>query len=93
VALKWKIPVTIRHAIRYHHAGFTDGKIDLLVACVHLADIIAQSMSLGNSGDAFIHEPNFDVWDVLKIPPKTFVKMMPKIQEDFDNATSILLVK
>ncbi len=93
VALKWKIPVTIRHAIRYHHTGFTDGKIDLLVACVHLADIIAQSMSLGNSGDAFIHEPNYDVWDVLKIPPKTFVNMMPKIQEDFDNATSILLVR
>jgi hypothetical protein len=50
-------------------------------------------MKLGNPGDNIIPQPHFDVWNDLKIPNNTFVGLIPKIMSDYNQSTSILILK
>ena len=93
LAAKWKLPDPIRNAIKFHNSGAVNGKYDPLVACVHVADIVARFMKLGNPGDNIIPQPYFDVWNEMKIPNNTFVGLIPKIMSDYNQSTSILILK
>lgn len=58
LAERWKMPPSIRSAIRYAHVGLNEGKPDPLVATVHIAAITAQMFGMGYSGEDFVPEPN-----------------------------------
>lgn len=91
LAEKWKLPVSIRNAIKHHTRGLVDGKSDVQVCCVHIANIIARMMELGFPGDNLVHEPNIDTWNYLNFPPHTIISLMPQIKSDYQQSVSILL--
>ena len=93
LADKWQLPATINHAIKYHHSkNIGEGTPDLTL-CVHLADVIARIMELGNPGDNIVYPPCEEIWNVLKIPPDTFAKMYNSIISEYRQSVGILLLK
>lgn len=91
LAEKWKLPNSIRNPIKYHTEGHINNKIDTQVACVHLANIIARTMELGNPGDYLIPQPNENIWPALNLPPKTFTGSMQSLKNAYEQSVSILL--
>ena len=90
---KWKLPATLKFSILYHQTGTSNGKTDTLVSCVHIADILARAMELGDPGDNLIPEPNIKVWDLLNLQPGTFTDMYNIIITDYTQSLEILLLK
>jgi HD-like signal output (HDOD) protein len=88
---KWKLPKSIRNAISYHYVGKVDGNINPLVACVHLADVIACLLELGQAGDDIIPEPSYDIWESLEIRPKALKALYPRIIHDYEESVQLLL--
>jgi len=92
IAKKWDLPNSLSNSILYHYDGSVNGNSDTLVSCVHLADIIARAMDLGNPGDIYVHRPNPSIWDTLNISPKEILALEQPIMEQYSDSISILLV-
>ncbi|MBI5325673.1 MAG: HDOD domain-containing protein [Ignavibacteriae bacterium] len=93
LAEKWQLPSSIQHAIKNHHNDRIKADSPELTVCVHLADVIARIMELGNPGDSLVYTPSEEVWKILQIPPETFVKMYNGIINEYRQSVGILLLK
>jgi HD-like signal output (HDOD) protein len=91
IAKKWDLPESISKPILYHYSGLVNGEYDKLVACVHLADILARALNLGNPGDLLVQKPNPTIWEYLKISPKDILSLDEPINETYNDSISILL--
>ena len=64
---KWKFPVSLEKNVRYHHSP--DKAPNRLEACIlRLADILANAMEQGSSGERLVPPLTADVWDTLGMP-------------------------
>ncbi len=93
LAEKWKLPESIQDAIFYHHTGVVRNQSNNLVASVHLGNIVARIMELGYAGDNLIPEPNYKIWETIKIPNGAFTNMRKSLKEDFELTVRLMLVE
>ncbi|MFP4528773.1 MAG: HDOD domain-containing protein [Candidatus Kapaibacterium sp.] len=88
---RWKLPKSIRNAISYHYVGKVDGRQNELVACVHLADVIACMLELGQAGDDIVPEPSPGVIESLGFKPGSLMNLYPRIIHDYEESVNLLL--
>ncbi len=93
LAEKWKLPQSIQNTVRYHHTGYVAGSPDVLVAAVHIGDIIARMLELGYPGDNLVPEPFHKVWEVLNIPKGFFYLMRKRLIGDFTQTVRLMLAE
>jgi HD-like signal output (HDOD) protein len=91
VAERWHLSPNVIYAIKYHQSGPNSEKYNKLIASVHVANIFARVLELGNSGDNSIPIPNLKVWEILNFPPDAFNRMYKLIISDFEQTVSLLL--
>jgi len=90
LAKKWQLPGNIIESINFHNAkrlNFTNNK---QIACIQLANIIANMLNLGNPGYEIIDQPSFDIWSVLNLPPGSLVNQHSSILEQYNQSVQIL---
>lgn len=83
LAEKWKLPYSLRNAIRHHNSGMISGEVDTLVGCVHIANISAQMFGFGQTTIGRVQEPNLEVWNKLNFPKNTFSSIMDKVSNEY----------
>jgi HD-like signal output (HDOD) protein len=93
IAEKWKLPISIRNAIRHHYIGIVNGVPDKLAASVHISNILCQMLRLGESGHEIIKEANIDVWKELDLPNNFFSTMIPKLLADYEESLTLFQLK
>lgn len=93
VAQKWKIPISIRRVIKYHSLNTNLTDLDMHISCVHLADIIAHIMQLGNPGYEFVEQPNSSIWKFFNNKNEQLESMYDTILINFEESISILNIK
>lgn len=86
IAEKWKLPTSIKNAIKNHYTGTINGKVDRLTGCVHISNIVVRLFELGESGDDIIPIPNIDVWNELELPPVIFNQITSKILSNYEES-------
>ncbi len=91
IAEKWKLPSSLKNAIRHHNNGMIAGDVDILVGCVHIANISAQMFGFGQTTFGRVPEPNLEVWNKLNFPKNTFSSIMEKVYNDYKE--SLILFK
>ncbi len=92
IAAQWKLPQNLSHIIHNHNTFRTKEQNNYMLACVHLANIIADIMQLGNSGSQAISQPNYEIWNYIKIQPGTFLNLFDEITDTFSKSIEILTV-
>ena len=80
----------MRQVIKYHYVFRKNTEDDILIACVHLANIIAIAMNLGNSGSNAIYQPNYEIWSVLNLPEGALAAMYDEIMDTYLKSIDIL---
>ncbi|MFM8568314.1 MAG: HDOD domain-containing protein [Candidatus Kapaibacterium sp.] len=93
LARRWRLPESLCTTIRHHEEGTVNGQFNRDVAIIHVADIAARMLELGNGGVRVVPRPTFEVWAGLGIPPKTFSQMREVIVRDYEQAVSVMLEK
>ncbi len=91
LAERWRVPRSLRNAIRFHHTGLVAGNPTPLVAAVHLADVVARMLELGHPGDDLVPPLNSRIWEVLPLPEGTFRKLVPSVLRRHHEAVAALL--
>jgi len=61
---RWKLPVLMEDAVRYHHVP-QQARDPLEPSIVHLADIMANAMGIGSSGERFVSPLDSGAWECV----------------------------
>ena len=61
---RWKLPVLVEDAVRYHHNPW-ESQNSLEPSIVHLADIMANAVGVGSSGERFVPPLDAGAWEVI----------------------------
>lgn len=91
LAQKWKLPIQLIDIIKYSHIGIANDRVNLSIASVHIADIVATMYSLGSDGRKFIQKPNQSVWEQLNLPDNFFTSNTNRIIDEVNDHFLIIL--
>jgi len=69
--IKWNLPVNLANNIFCHHNP-SNANNPIHASIVHLADILANALELGSSGERFVPPLDNKAWDDLGIPASCF---------------------
>lgn len=86
----WQLPDMLLNSIRYHEVGLVDGEFEDQCGVVHLSNILAQILELGDSGDNIINSPNLIVLDKLKVSPNFINDSYSEIIDAYEHTLEIL---
>ncbi len=68
---KWKLPISLENNIVFHHSPLS-AHYPENSTIVHMADIIANGLGLGSSGDVFVPRLDTNAWEQFNISPAIF---------------------
>ncbi len=88
---KWNLSDYLINAVTYHEEGLIKGKFDEVVAVVHLANIYARALNLGNPGDPLIPKPNEKIWQYVKLPSDYFSSNAETFKKLFNQIVRTIL--
>jgi putative nucleotidyltransferase with HDIG domain len=91
LAAHWHFPETTIRAIQYHEQGVSPQKDEVLAAAVHLGNILARALELGNGGDDLIPQPSREALELLNLKPGTLTEMIPSLLKDYNEICQTLL--
>jgi len=90
---KWNIPDIIIDAVRNHHSPI-DSKVDsVLASAVHLANIIAHILHIGESGDKVAAKYESFAEQKLGISLTDVETFIPEIEEEIEKSQELLFTK
>ena len=90
---KWNIPGVIKDAVRNHHSPM-DSKVDsILVSTVHLSNIIAHILHIGESGDKVVAKYESFAEQKLGISLTDIDSLIPEIEEDIEKNKELLFIQ
>jgi HD-like signal output (HDOD) protein len=67
----WKLPLTLENNVFYHHNP-SAAQHSIPATIVHLADIIANGLGMGSSGEQFVPPFDYRAWEDLDLATSAF---------------------
>jgi putative nucleotidyltransferase with HDIG domain len=86
---QWKLPPVLENNILHHHNP-SDAQQSAPATIVHLADIIANSLGIGSSGEKLIPPLDYNAWDNLDLSPNSFEPIIGQATHQFNALDRIL---
>ncbi len=88
---KWNLSDYLINAVAYHELGTINGEFDSIVAAVHLGNIFARILNLGNPGDHLIPEPNHDLWEKVNLSENFFSLHADELKQYYSEMVATIL--
>ena len=86
---KWQISLSLEDCIRHHHEP-QKSRNPVESSIVHLADIMANVMGIGSSGERFIPPLNQDAWMQLGITPNNLSVTMEQAEQQLEEVFELI---
>lgn len=87
----WGLPGMLVEAAAYHHRPRLAQRFPSETAIVHLADLFANALGLGSSGERLV--PTFEpaAWDEVDLNPATLGALLNQVELQFDHAVTAVM--
>jgi len=87
----WNLPLSHQSAVRYHHQPFRASSYPGEVGTIHVADIIANALELGSSGESLVPTLEADAWEGLGLPTDTLAQIVNEGESLFHGVVNVVL--
>jgi putative nucleotidyltransferase with HDIG domain len=87
---RWKIPPGITEPVGSHHDCRRAEQYPREASILHLADIFAHALEIGNSGEVFVPQLENAVWDRLRISTFFLPSLLTQVDSTFRETISVL---
>ncbi len=86
---KWKLPEHLQEAVEFHHSPTRALHFPRDTALVHLADIIADRMQAGNSGEEHVYPMAHNAWELAGVDEACLSEVVNEVERQFDDAAQM----
>jgi HD-like signal output (HDOD) protein len=80
---KWNMPDALVDCIAFHHRPGEASDFTVDAATIHLADLIANALHLGRSGERTVPPRWIGVWDALALDPAMLSELMTSVGDEY----------
>ena len=87
----WRVPVRLAEAVRYHHAPQRAGDSMLDASVVHLADIVANAMGYGSSGERYVPPLHAESLRLVGLPVSIIDPTLDQLSVQYAEAVGHIL--
>lgn len=86
---KWKLPEHLQEAAEFHHNPGMAHRFPRDTALIHLADVVADSLQLGSSGDPHVAPMDSQAWRLADLSDGTISLAISKVERQFDDVLEL----
>lgn len=91
----WNLPTALRNGVAFHHAPSSaadSAPSDAIIAAtVHCADIVANALRIGSSGERFVPPLDAAAWERLGLRPPAIDKVLQTCDRQLQDAFRMIL--
>jgi len=87
----WNLPVSLQEPVSNHHRPESADQYEIEVAVVHVADIMAHSMLMGNGGEPWVPPLNDGAWEELGFSEDILCTILADVDQHFSAAVRTIL--
>jgi len=92
LARRWKLPIEIQEAIRFHHCPWKAKENRAMSATVYLSDCLCRALDIGHGGDSLVPEIDAKALTILGIEPLFIAGCLEEIDLEMERAKSFSAV-
>lgn len=86
----WKLPARLEEAVGFHHSPMSAKRFPAEAAVIHAADIIANAMQLGSSGETRVPPLNEQSWQHIDLPPSAIGSIVDQLEVQYADAVNFI---
>ena len=86
----WKLPASVEEPVAYHHSPRRAGRYQAGAALVHLANILAHVLQLGDRSQQYVPPLEPEAWDRLGFKPSLLSSVISKVEQQYASAEQII---
>ena len=86
---EWKLPISLENIARFHHIK-TESQVQLDTAVAHIADVMANALEIGNSGELNIPPLFPKAWTEIGLSPGIIAATVDQAKHHIDETMQIL---
>ena len=88
---KWNLPDTLVEGVLYHHNPSGAPRFPLEAAVTHLADILAQALEYGTSGERYVSSLDNAAWKTLGLSTSFMSSVLAQVDRQASDAIKVFL--
>jgi len=86
---KWKLPEHLQEAVEFHHNPTMAERFPRDTALIHIADVVADALQYGNSGDPHVAPMEKQAWELANLTDDTISSVITEVEEQFNTAMEL----
>lgn len=91
---RWNLPAALTDAVEYHHRpGLASDEGSLGAAVVHVADIIANALEVGSSGEHLVPALDESAWQRLRLSESALPWILKQLMSQYEDAVVTIFGK
>jgi HD-like signal output (HDOD) protein len=87
----WGLPAGLQDMVAHHHQPGRARRAPGDVALVHVADVVADALDFGSSGDPLVAPLDAAAWDSLGLEPSILAAASEQVERQFEAAVRVVL--
>jgi len=87
---QWKLPPSLRESVAQHHYPERASRFPVETAVVHVADVIANALRFGSSGEPGIPALHAKSWDAIGVPATVLSDVIGEVEEHYETAVQVM---
>jgi len=88
---EWKLPPQLVESTAFHHSPRRSADFQDEVSIVHVADIIANSLKLGSSGEQLVPTLDNQAWERIGLPDSIINTVLDELHKQYNVAVDFVL--
>jgi putative nucleotidyltransferase with HDIG domain len=86
----WKLPQSLRESVANHHHPDRSQRFPIETAVVHVADLIANALGLGSSGEPGVPPLDVGAWECIGLPPTSIEDILDDAERHYEAAVEVI---
>jgi HD-like signal output (HDOD) protein len=87
---RWRLPLLLENTVCFHHEP-GDSPDPVPAAIVHVADVLANALGIGTSGERLVPPLNAQAWAALELPTSCFEVVAKQAVNQLDTLALLLM--
>lgn len=88
---QWKLPESIVESVRRHHKPSLAEHYNIQASCVHVADLIANALQIGTSGERYVPKLDGKAWESLDLSEVVMSQVLKQFEWQFNDVIEFIL--